>query len=150
MRPTVAEQLEGLSRILSEIVAPEVTSAYPAEILRGAIGALNALGASWVKVPAFLAWDIDATADVLRTAVSLLADPLADEVRNALSHPADPTDWVALEDRQQQLRGLLVRAMPAILVEPVGGEAYRLMTALFRERSERFPFQMSAQPVKKT
>jgi hypothetical protein len=148
MRPTVAEQLAGISRILSEVVAPEVTSAYPADILRGAIGALNALGASWTKIPAFLAWDIAATADVLRAAVPLLAAPLADQVGDTLSQPTDPTDWVALEDRQQQLRGLLAQAMPAILAAP-GGEAYRLMTALFRERSERFPFQMSAQPVKK-
>jgi hypothetical protein len=148
MRPTVTEQLAGISRILSEIVAPEVTSAYPADILRGAIGALNALGASWAKIPPFLAWDIAATADVLRAAVPLLAAPLADEVRAALSSPADPADWAALEGRQERLRGLLVRAMPAIQAEPEG-EAYRLMTALFRERSERFPFQMSAQPVKK-
>jgi hypothetical protein len=148
MRPTVTEQLAGISRILSEIVAPEVTSAYPADILRGAIGALNALGASWAKIPGFLVWDIAATAHVLRAAVPLLAAPLADEVRAALSSPADPADWAALEDRQERLRGLLVGAMPAIQAEPEG-EAHRLITALFRERSARFPFQMTAQPVKK-
>jgi hypothetical protein len=148
MRPTVTEQLAGISRILSEIVAPEVTSAYPADILRGAIAALNALGASWVKIPAFLAWDIAATADVLRAALPLLAAPLADEVRVALSSPADSADWAVLEGRQERLRGLLVGAIPVIQAEPEG-EAYRLMTALFRERSERFPFQLSTQPVKK-
>ena len=149
MRPTVAEQLEGISRILAEVVAPEVTSAYPAEILRGAIGALNALGASWTKVPAFLAWDIGATANVLEAALPLLATPLADVVCETLAHPVDPTDWVALENRQNHVRDLLVQAMPAILAEPGNGQAHRLMTELFRERVDRFPFQMSAQPVKK-
>jgi len=148
MRPTVAEQLAGISRILSEIVAPEVAPGYPAEILRGAIGALNALGARWTDIPAFLAWDIEATANVLRAAIPLLDTTLADAVRDACSHSADPVDWATMEARQEHMRGLLVRAMPAILTDP-DGDAHRLMTELFSERSERFPFQMSAQPVKK-
>jgi len=149
MRPTVAEQLQGIGRILAEVVAPEVTSGYPAEILRGAIGALNALGAAWTRVPAFLVWDIESTTNVLAAALPLLSGVVADAVRETLAHPVDSADWAALEDRQHHVRGLLVQAMPAILDQPRDGEAYRLMTTLFRERADRFPFQMSAQPVKK-
>jgi hypothetical protein len=42
------------------------------------------------------------------------------------------------------MRGLLVKAMPAIRAER--GTAYGKMMALFRARAERFPFTMAARP----
>ena len=147
MRPTVSEQIASLSRILADVVAPEVGSPYAADILRGVIGALGALGNAWPKVPAFLIWDAQATAAVLAAALPHVDESLAADISAALDRPADPADWTALETRELLLRGLLVRAMPAILAD--GGETHRMALALFRERAERFPFQMSAQPVKK-
>ena len=149
MRPTVSEQIDCLGRILSDVVAPEITSPYPATILQGVIAALTGLSAALPKVPAFLAWDAEATDIVLREALLLTVEPLAGEIRSALAHAADPTDWTALEEHQSRLRELLVQVMPAIVAEGSGGESYRRMIALFRERAERFPFAMSAQPVKK-
>jgi hypothetical protein len=150
MRPTVSEQIESLGRILSDVVLPEVAAPYPATILRGVIAALDGLSAALPHVPAFLAWDAEVTAAVLTTALPLLAEPLAGEVRTALAQAPAAEDWSALEQRQRRLRGLLVKAMPAIADAGTQDEAYRGMIALFRERADRFPFAMSAQPVKKS
>ena len=149
MRPTVSEQIASLARILADVVAPEVASPYAADILRGLIGALGTLGSAWPKVLGFLIWDAESTATVLAAALPHVDEPLAGDIRAALDKTADPADWAALETRQLHLRGLLSRAMPVILAGTDGGEAHRMTVALFRERAERFPFPMSAQPAKK-
>ena len=146
MHPTVSEQLDGLRRILSEAVTPEVTAPYPAEILGGMIGALNALQASLHAIPAFLRWDIETTAGVLDTARPLLGAHLVAEI-DAAKAGSDLTDFAELEILQVRMRGLLVQAMPAIRAER--GAAYGQMIALFRERTERFPFSMAARPPAK-
>ena len=133
MRPTVIEQLEGLRRILAEVVAPEVTSPYPAEILGSVIGALDALSASWSRIPEYLAWEMESICTILTAA--------------GIEPPTDMTS-APLEEQQARLSGLLVQAQPAIAADR-DGEAYRLMIALFRERARRFPFAMAARPVKK-
>ena len=145
MRPTITEQLDGLRRILAETIAPEVTSPYPAEILGGVIGALDALRSNWHKIPAFLLWDIETTAWVLDTAKPLLGDNLAAEIAVAKAGN-DPTDLRALENKQMRMRELLVEAMPAIIANPDKTDAYPRMIALFRERADRFPFSMAARP----
>ena len=144
MHPTVTEQLDGLRRILAEAVAPEVTAPYPAEILGSVIGALNALQSNLHAIPAFLRWDIETTASVLNAAKPLLSAGLVAEIDAA---KAGGDDLAALEARQVAMRGLLVKAMPAILAER--GTAYSKMIALFRERTERFPFTMAARPPAK-
>ena len=144
MHPTVTEQLDGLRRILAEAVAPEVTAPYPAEILGSVIGALNALQSNLHAIPAFLRWDIETTASVLNAAKPLLSAGLVAEIDAA---KAGGDDLAALEARQVAMRGLLVKAMPAILAER--GTAYGKMIALFRERTERFPFTMAARPPAK-
>jgi len=148
MRPTVTEQLDGLRRILAETIAPEVTSPYPAEILGGVIGALDALQANWHNIPAFLLWDIEATAGVLDTAKPLLDAGLVAEIA-AARVASDLTDLAALESRQLRMRELLVKAMPAIIADPGKADAYPQMIALFRERADRFPFSMAARPPAK-
>ena len=141
MRPTISEQLDGIQRLLAEIVAPEVTAPYPREILTGAIAALSALREALPRVPTFLRWDADSTAAVLAAALPLLPADLAADVRSTLA--ASPGDTLeSLETCQEELRALLSKAMPAILTER--GEAYRAMVALFRERAERFPFSITA------
>jgi hypothetical protein len=148
MRPNVTEQLDGLRRILAETVAPEVTSPYPAEILGGVIGALDALQSNWHRIPAFLFWDIETTAGVLDAAKPQLDAALVAEIAAAKADN-DPTDLAALETRQMRLRGLLVKAMPAIIADPDATDAYSRMIALFRARTERFPFSMAARPPAK-
>jgi hypothetical protein len=144
MHPTVTEQLDGLRRILAEAVAPEITAPYPAEILGSVIGALNALQSNLPAIQAFLRWDIETTAGVLDAARPLLSARLVAEIEAAT---IGGDDLAALEARQVLLRGLLVKAMPAILA--ARGAAYDRMVALFRERTERFPFSMAARPPAK-
>jgi hypothetical protein len=148
MRPTITEQLDGLRRILAETIAPEITSPYPAEILGGVIGALDALQSNWHKIPNFLLWDIATTAGVLDAARPLLDAGLVAEIAAAKADN-DPMDLAALEARQIHLRGLLVKAMPAIIADPDATDAYPRMIALFRERTDRFPFSMAARPPAK-
>jgi hypothetical protein len=148
MRPTVTEQLDGLRRILAETIAPEITSPYPAEILGGVIGALDALQSNWHKIPAFLLWDIETTAGVLDAAMPKLDVDLAAEI-SAAKTGIDVTDLAALESHQMRMRELLVKAMPAIIADPHRTDAYPRMIALFRERTERFPFSMAARPPAK-
>jgi hypothetical protein len=112
------------------------------------IGAIDALQSNWHKIPAFLLWDIEATAAVLDAAKPLLAVDLVAEIAAAKAGDA-PTDLGALENHQMRMRGLLVKAMPAILAEPHRTEAYPRMIAFFRERTERFPFSMAARPPAK-
>jgi hypothetical protein len=133
MRPTITEQLDGLRRILAEVVAPEVTAPYPAEILGSVIGALDALSANWARIPDYMAWEIASIRSILAAA--------------GIEPPAD-MDSATLEDRQVRMSGLLVKAQPAIAADR-NSEAYRLMIAFFRKRSQRFPFAMAARPVKK-
>ncbi len=133
MRPTITEQLDGLRRILVEVVAPEVSAPYPAEILGSVIGALDALSANWARIPDYLAWEIDSIQSILTAA--------------GIEPPAE-TPPASLEEQQARMSALLVQAQPAIAANR-NGEAYRLMIAFFRERAERFPFAMAARPVKK-
>jgi hypothetical protein len=133
MKPTITEQLDGLRRILAEVVAPEVTAPYPAEILGSVIGALDALSANWAHIPGYLAWEIQSIRSILIAA--------------GIEPPTD-MDSVSLEEQQVRMSGLLVEAQPAIAGDR-NREADRLMIAFFRERANRFPFAMAARPVKK-
>lgn len=120
MRPTTAEQLDGIARILSEVVAPDVNGRYPSEILAAAIDTLHTLAAGYERVPGFLDWDTAATAEVLTLAGVAVPD-MADE---------------ALEDRHRRVRGTLESNMAAVMAHP---EAAAAMMSQFRERIERFP-----------
>ncbi|HTJ63315.1 MAG TPA: hypothetical protein VL899_05850 [Alphaproteobacteria bacterium] len=135
MRPTITEQLDGLRRILAEVIAPEVAAPYPAEILGGVIGALDALRTNWARIPGYLEWEIRSIRTILAAA-------------KVETPPDDPRELKALEDLQIQLSGLLVAAQPAIVAD-ADGDAYRLMIAFFRERTRRYPFSMTARPPKK-
>ena len=139
MHPTITEQLDGLARILADAVAPEVMAPYPTEILGSVIGALNALQANWHAIPAFLRWDIKTTSEVLDAAKPLLDTGLVAEI-TAAQADSNLDDLTSLEPQQARMRGLLVKAMPVIRAEH--GAAYDKMIALFRERTDRFPFSM--------
>jgi hypothetical protein len=125
MRPTVSEQLAGLRRVLADVVAPEITDAYAADVLDGALATLDALAAGWTDVPAFLRWYSEATGRVLAL-VGVEAPP----------PPDDPLDVAALHDHEREVRALLLQAMPAVLDDPPARDA---AVHLFRERAERFP-----------
>jgi hypothetical protein len=147
MRPKIAEQLDGLRRILAEVVAPEITAPYPTEILGSVIASLTALSEAVYTVPAYLRWDIDSATALLARARPHLDPALAAEIDPEPA--AGLLDLRELEARQAQLHGLLVRAMPAILADPALGEVKADMAAFFRARAERYPFSMVARPAAK-
>ena len=147
MRPTIGEQLLGLRRILAEVVAPEVTHPYPADILRGVMAGLEALERGWYEVPRFLRWDAAATAAILMDARPALDEQLRAEITAVCgAEPEEPLELEVLEARHDRLRALLARAAPVLAA---GAEHQALndrVVELFRQRAERFPFGLQARP----
>jgi hypothetical protein len=150
VRPTVSEQLAGVRRILAEVIAPEVTGAYPVDMLRGVLANLEMLERSWMQIGPFLVWDNAGTERVLEHAAAVVDDETAARVRAALV--AAPTeadaagqDVDALEAHNTVLRGLLAEIVPQLAG---GGEptaaAYAELRAHLRERIGRFPLTMNA------
>jgi hypothetical protein len=131
MRPTVEEQLEGIRRVIAEVVAPGITDPYAAAVLSSALDTLGLLAEASDEVPAFWRWDRDATAAVL----AMIGIPVPEA-------PVDLLDLTALYEHQRDVRGLLERAMPTIVANP-GARAACIQ--LFRDRAARFP--MNARPT---
>jgi hypothetical protein len=125
MRPTVSEQLDAVRRALADVVAPEVTDAYAADVLAGALATLETLADRWVDVPSFLRWDSEATSEVLRL-VGVDPPPM----------PDDLLDVEALHTHDREVRALLVTAMPALLEHD---DARAAVAQLFRDRAARYP-----------
>ncbi len=151
MRPSVTEQLDGLRRILQEVVAPELTDAYPADILAGVCATLETLATGWSAVPAFLRWDAAASAEVLSQVLAFaapgLSEPLAAELRAAVEAPSpDPADLPALEAHHRRLRGALELAIPIITEREELRETYTHLVGVFRERAERYPLKTVWRP----
>jgi len=126
MRPDLTEQLRGIRRVLGETVAPEVDDEYVADVLAGALTAIDLLAVAWSEIPGFLRWDIEATSEVLATA-GLQVPPA----------PDDPCDLTALEAHHRDVRGALEAAMPAIVRDDL---VTARMIRLFRDRADRHPF----------
>jgi hypothetical protein len=130
VHPSISEQLAGLSKVLAEVVRPELAEPYPIDVLDGVIAGLETLGRAWAQWPAYLRWDAEQTAAILRRVDVAPPDP-----------PADPLDLVALEAHHAGLRKMLESAIPAIRADPATDAA---VVSLFRERIERFPFNQLA------
>jgi hypothetical protein len=124
MRPTVSEQLSGISALLVNVVAPHLDDDYARGILLGAANALTTLSATWHAIPGFLMWDSTITAIIL----DLVGPP-------APPPPGDRFDIPALEKHHREVRELLEQSMPIILESATARAA---TVALFRERAERF------------
>ena len=82
VRPDVSEQLDGIRRILAQVIAPHVTDPYAASILRGLLDALGGLATGWSHVPLFLRWDTDGTAAVLNAARPYLDEGMIAELND--------------------------------------------------------------------
>ena len=132
MRPSVTEQLEGLRRILWEVVAPELTDAYPRDILSGVCATLESLAAGWQQVPAFLDWDA-------RAAAALVAGLGGDGVQ--VAQDADPFTIAQLEARHRDSRAALEQAIPTIAEREDLGELRTQVVAYLRERAQRYPLK---------
>ena len=105
VRPTIDEQLHALQRILSEVVAPEVTAKYPSDILQSVIANLGELEANWSRWVGFLAWDNEHLAEVLEQARPKVSGALSQQIGAALaSAPTDPYDYGAVCRHNEALR----------------------------------------------
>jgi hypothetical protein len=146
VRPTVSEQLAGVRRILADVIAPEVTGAYPVDMLRGVLANLEMLERSWMHIVPFLVWDNAGTERVLEHAAAVVDHETADRIRASLvAAPTDATDVAALDEHNTVLRGLLAEIVPPLAS---GGartaDAYAELRAHLRERIGRFPLTMTA------
>ena len=140
MHPTVSEQLAGTCRILEDVVAPEVTGAYAADVLRGLVKNLRMLETRWAAVLPFLRWDSSQTAALLRRARPAVPSPLAERIRAATAAPApDPVDVGAAEEHNDLLRGLLSEVLAVL--DP-GAEDYRAIAGHLSTRNSRYPMRM--------
>ncbi len=137
MRPSVTEQLEGLRRILEDVVAPELHDPYPRDILAGVCATLDSLAAGWQQVPAFLDWDARVSAALAAGVEGEIPPPAA---------PADPLDIAQLEARHRESRAALERAIPAIAERDDLGELRTHIADHFRERAQRYPIKTVWRP----
>ncbi len=129
MHPTVSEQLAGLGKALADVVAPEVTNPYPADVLQGVIAALDTLARAIGDLPGYLRWDAEETSALLQR-VGITPPP-----------PPDGADLDVIEAHHAAVRSMLEAAIPAIRADP---EADAATVNHFRARIERFPFQQLA------
>jgi hypothetical protein len=151
VRPSVSEQLDGLKRILQEVVAPELTDPYPSDILAGVCATLETLAAGWSEVPAFLRWDAEAASEILSEVLSAdglqLDERLAAQVNEALAAPIpDPADFTALEAYHRQVRAALELTVPVISEHEELRETRTRLVDLFRERVDRYPLKTVWRP----
>ncbi|HUP76241.1 MAG TPA: hypothetical protein VM282_24620 [Acidimicrobiales bacterium] len=109
MRPTIDEQLGALRRILSDVVAPEVTAKYPSDILAGVIANLGELEANWSRWVGHLAWDNEHLAGVLAQARPKVSASVSAQIGDALAGaPDDPYDHGAVCAHNEALRAAVV------------------------------------------
>jgi hypothetical protein len=140
MRPTVSEQLAGTCRILEDVVAPEVTGTYAADVLRGLVKNLRMLETSWAALLPFLRWDSNQTAALLRRARPAVSPALAERIGSATAPPApDPVDVIAAEKHNDLLRGLLSEVLAVL--DP-GSGTYRAIAGHLSTRNSRYPMRM--------
>jgi hypothetical protein len=125
VHPTVAEQLAGIRRVLHEVVAPAVSGAYPAEMLRWSAEALGRLSRQDGLAETNLSWEAAATAALLARIAALPGyeraphadvDPAAGERLSAAAGLAD------LQAQALAARGRLAAVIRAAAFQP-GAEA---------------------------
>jgi hypothetical protein len=137
MRPTVSEQLEGLRRILDDVVAPAVDGLYPADVLGGVLASLDAIAAGWAEVPSFLVWDAYESLELLRAAAND-ADTLARVRALDAAAPSDALDLHAVEEHHARVRATLAAAAPSIAIGPLADR----LAAHLRARVDRYPIRV--------
>ena len=141
MRPNVNEQLEGMCRILENAIAPELNNGYTLETLRSLIANVRMLGRAWHQLLPFLHWDNAAMLDLLREARGSADAARQARIDEALdTPPADATDALSAESRNDALRALLCDCLD-------GPTALTALTARIAahlsERSRRYPLRLT-------
>jgi hypothetical protein len=137
MFPTVGEQLRQTRRILTDVVAPEVSDDYAVAALDDVLATLQVLETAWDRIMPFLHWDNDQVAALLDD--SAVDADLAGRIAVArATDPPDPLDFLAVHGRNLELRALLCE-----VISQLGPDAYGV-TAYLRERISRYPMTPSS------
>lgn len=135
MRPTLAEQINGLHDILSRVVEPEVEDDYAHETLVAVLRALEMLAARAPEVGPFLAWDNAAT-----LALVVQIDKHFGAAEAEMAAVVEPGDLAVLEAENERLRVRLAAAIPALSADPTAAALDALVITHLRERIARYPF----------
>ncbi len=124
VQPNVSEQLAGIRRLLEELVAPELGDSYVATQLRAVIEALAQLETQWQRAIPLLMRENDELGDLFGQLHPALAEHLSapseliDRIgaaRATADRSASPYPvFSELEQRNRELRGLLVQTIEAL------------------------------------
>jgi len=138
MRPNVSEQLEGMCRILETSVAPELVNGYTQETLRSLIANVRMLSRAWHQLLPFLHWDNTSMLGLLREVRAEADASLRERIDATLAQPpADVADASAADERNDELRALLVDSLqctPPLLAR---------ITTHLSERARRYPLRLT-------
>lgn len=146
MQPTVDAELAGVRRSLDAIAAEYHLSPDVTRDLAAASRTLQRVERSWSRVLPYLASDSAATAEVLRSLVSLLDAPLRSDVEDALSAAESAPDAASLDvtvanARHEALRALLARAIADLPPgQHAAGPARARIAACLRESLDNRPW----------
>lgn len=124
MRPTVSEQLAGISAILTRLATDQLSDDYTGKVLLEAANSLTTLSRTWHAIPDFLRWDSAQAATIL----DLIGQP-------SPPAPHDCFDIPAMESHHRDIRKRLERSILMIAGNPTGRLA---VVAYFRDRVKRF------------
>lgn len=142
MRPGMTDQLSGIRRILEQIIAPELREGYPSQVLRGIVKNLAMLEGAWSRILPFLEWDTTATAALLEEAAPHVDGGLAQRITEKVRQELPSGSLEDLEQRNTELRALLVEAIQQ-LGQKDDGEGLQRIEDHLMERTRRYPFRMA-------
>lgn len=143
MRPDMTDQLAGVRRILTDIIAPELREGYPSQVLRGVVKNLTMLEAAWPKITSFLEWDIEQTEALLHEMTPFLADTTKSRVVDCLNGGSDVRSVEELDRRNAEVRQALADAIPQLLQRDDAAPVVARVKEHLMLRMSRYPFRMA-------
>ncbi len=136
MRPTVEEQLRGVSRLVDELGADPDLSPDSATLARDAGKQLKRLIGAVASRPFFLQWDNAAMTALLRE----LASMFPAELQWPITEASDGRQPVTDDDAQNEaLRVLVTAAIEVLPDDELGDRARRSIAVHLRERAAANP-----------
>jgi len=119
MRPTPQEEIQGIGRILADVVAPAVSEEYPRAVLQQLVTALERLAMSWNRSLNLLVQESAALSKVLGEIRDLGIDDEAlavlwsqhDDLLSGHSAAGETFEFGAANARNQRLREALGEAI---------------------------------------
>lgn len=140
MRPTTAEHLYGMQRILNDAVIPRVQDTYARTALQGVIASLAMLAQAGPKMEAFLTWDNIETERLISEFEQYVPAIQRDQIAQVLESRPSAADVESLDRRNGQLRTCLTELISAL--SPSGRDAVGPILEHLRERTKRNPYEM--------